>query len=91
MKTLTVTTARKDLGRWLKRAVQGEDIGVIVDGRIVALRPVQVYPDDYALREYGVSEGELDSTVALVRRDIAKAKAKGKLKPLRGRLTRDAL
>ncbi len=43
MKTLTVTAARQNLGAWLKKTLQGEDIGVMIDGAIVAFRPVKVY------------------------------------------------
>jgi hypothetical protein len=36
MKTLTITEGRGRLRYWLKKAAQGEDIGFMVDGRIVA-------------------------------------------------------
>jgi len=49
MKTLAITPARQKLGYWLKRALAGEDIGIVVDGRIVGLRPVEVISSDYAL------------------------------------------
>lgn len=56
MKTLTVTAARQNLGAWLKKTLKGEDIGVMIDGAIVAFRPVKVYSEDYALQEYGVTD-----------------------------------
>jgi len=61
MKTLTVTKARQNLGQWLSRAVKGEDIGIIDSGsgRIIALRPVEVYSEDYALTEYGLTKDEM--------------------------------
>ncbi|MFA6544961.1 MAG: hypothetical protein WCS99_11070 [Limisphaerales bacterium] len=55
MKTLTATKARQNLGSWLARAIRGEDIGILFDGKVVALRPVEVYSEDYALMEYGVA------------------------------------
>ena len=57
MKTLTVTAARQNLGAWLKRTLQGEDIGVMIDGAVVAFRPVKVYSEDYATQEYGADAG----------------------------------
>ena len=59
MKTLTITEGRGRLGYWLKKAVQGEDIGFVFEGKVVALRPVQVHSSDYALQEYGLSEKEM--------------------------------
>ena len=32
-------------------------------GRIIALRPVEVYSEDYALIEYGITEKELKGAV----------------------------
>jgi antitoxin (DNA-binding transcriptional repressor) of toxin-antitoxin stability system len=43
MKTLTITEGRGRLGYWLKKAAQGEDIGFMFEGKVVALRPVEVY------------------------------------------------
>src|ERR1035437_1063101 len=58
MKTLAVTTARQKLGYWLKRALDGEDIGIVMDGEVIGLRPVEVISADYALREYGFDQRE---------------------------------
>ena len=60
MTTLTATRARQRLGALLGRALQGEDIGIVHSGsgRIVALRQVEVYSEDYALVEYGLSAQE---------------------------------
>jgi antitoxin (DNA-binding transcriptional repressor) of toxin-antitoxin stability system len=55
MKTLTITDAKKNLGRWLAAAAQGEDIGIICGADIVALRKVNVESIDYAQREYGAT------------------------------------
>jgi antitoxin (DNA-binding transcriptional repressor) of toxin-antitoxin stability system len=54
MKTLTITDAKKNLGRWLAAAARGEDIGIVCGADIVALRKVDVESTDYAQREYGV-------------------------------------
>jgi antitoxin (DNA-binding transcriptional repressor) of toxin-antitoxin stability system len=55
MKTLTITNAKKNLGRWLAAAARGEDIGIVCGADIVALRKVDVESTDYAQREYGAS------------------------------------
>jgi antitoxin (DNA-binding transcriptional repressor) of toxin-antitoxin stability system len=59
MVTLTPSSARANLSALLRRALKGDDIGIVVDGKIVALRPVEVEATDYAMREYGVTEAEL--------------------------------
>ena len=59
MKTLTATQARQNFGNWLSRAIKGDDIGILYQGRIVALRPVEVDDEDYATKEYGVTKEEL--------------------------------
>ena len=53
MKTLTITDAKKHLGRWLDAASRGEDIGIVCGADIIALRKVEVESTDYAQREYG--------------------------------------
>ena len=40
MQTLSVTKARQNLGGWLKKAVAGDEIGVLVGDTVVAFRPV---------------------------------------------------
>ena len=62
MKTLTITAAKKNLGRWLAAAARGEDIGIICGADIVALRKVNIESTDYAQREYGAT---LDQVAAL--------------------------
>jgi antitoxin (DNA-binding transcriptional repressor) of toxin-antitoxin stability system len=59
MKTLTITDAKKNLGRWLSAAARGEDIGIICGADIVALRKVSVESADYAQREYGVTQPQV--------------------------------
>ena len=88
MKTLTVTAARQNLGAWLKRVLRGEDVGVMIDGEIVALRPVKVYSEDYAEQEYGVTPAQLDRAVASVNKELDADRKSGRLKPFTGKLKR---
>jgi hypothetical protein len=61
MKILTVTKARQNLGEWLHRAVEGEDIGIIdsASGSIIALRPVEVYSEGSRQRCRGLLSPDL--------------------------------
>ena len=86
MKTLSVTEGRQNLGAWLKRALHGEDVGFVMDGRVVALRPVEVHSDDYALHTYGVSEKQTERAFQAVKADVRKARAAGRTKPFTGKL-----
>jgi hypothetical protein len=75
MKTLTPTEARQNLGSWLARALKGEDIGIVCEGKIVALRPVEVYSEDYALMEYGLTVPELRRTEKKILKALKNEKA----------------
>jgi antitoxin (DNA-binding transcriptional repressor) of toxin-antitoxin stability system len=86
MKTLSITQGRQNLGSWLKRALRGEDVGILVDGRVVALRPVTVQSEDYALREYGVSEKQAERAFKAVRADVKAARKSGQTTPFTGKL-----
>jgi antitoxin (DNA-binding transcriptional repressor) of toxin-antitoxin stability system len=86
MKTLSITEGRQNLGGWLKRALQGEDVGFLVDGRVVALRPVMVHSEDYALHEYGAGEKQAERAYRVVKADIKAARASGRTKPFTGKL-----
>lgn len=79
MKTLSATQARNHLGSLLKRALAGEDIGIVYSGtgQIVALRPVNVYSEDYGLVEYGLTERELKRAVANINK-LARNERAGK-------------
>ena len=59
MKTLTITEAKRNLGRWLTAAASGEDIGIVAGADIIALRKVEVESTDYAQREYGADEDQV--------------------------------
>ena len=62
MTTLTPTAARANLTSFLRRALQGDDIGIVINGRVVALRPVHVVSADYVETEYGLSPAEWKNT-----------------------------
>lgn len=79
MKTLTITEGRGRLGYWLKKAAQGEDIGFMIDGKVVALRPVEVYSSDYTLQEYGLSEREMAVAEKNIGNNIKSARARGQM------------
>ena len=88
MKTLTVTAARQNLGAWLKKTLQGEDIGVVIDGTVVAFRPVKVYSEDYAVQEYGATPDELDRFAQAANRELDADRKGRRLKPFTGTLKR---
>ena len=77
MKTLTITEGRGRLGYWLKKAAEGEDIGFMFEGKVVALRPVEVYSSDYALQEYGLSEKEMAAAEKRIGDEIKSARVRG--------------
>lgn len=86
MKTLSVTEGRQNLGSWLKRALQGADVGFVVDGQIVALRPVNVHSEDYVLQEYGVTEKQAERAYKTVKAELHAARRAGQSKPFTGKL-----
>ena len=79
MKTLTITEGRGRLGHWLKKATEGEDIGFVVEGKIVALRPVEVASTDYALQEYGLTPAEMARAERRIRAEIKAARKRGEV------------
>jgi hypothetical protein len=85
MKTLTITEGRGRLGYWLKKATRGEDIGFVVDGRIVALRPVEVISSDYALQEYGLTPGKVAAAEKRIAAELNTARKRGELTPFTGK------
>lgn len=88
MKTLTVTAARQNLGTWLKKTLQGEDIGVLIDGAIVAFRPVKVYSEDYAAQEYDATPDQLDRFVDAANKELDADRKARRLKAFAGTLKR---
>lgn len=84
MTTLTPTNARANLSRLLRRALKGDDIGIVLDGKIIALRPVTVESTDYAMREYGATSAELIRFEKKVHAKIEKDRKAGKLHEFTG-------
>ena len=80
MTTLTITDAKKNLGKWLQAASRGEDVVIISAADIIALRKVRVEAADYAMTEYGVTPGEIERFTKRVDADFAKLKKTGKVK-----------
>jgi antitoxin (DNA-binding transcriptional repressor) of toxin-antitoxin stability system len=79
MKTLTITEARKNLGRWLAAAAGGDDIGIILGAEIIALRRVEVESTDYAQREYGATPEEVSALQKTVDDRYRRLRRSGKL------------
>ena len=82
MKTMSASQARQSLGSVLSRVLQGEDIGIVHSGsgKIIALRPVEVYSEDYALTEYGLTAGEMKRAENKILSEIKKERKVGKLR-----------
>lgn len=89
MTTLSPTQARINLSSLLKRAAKGEDIGILHGDQVIALRPVKVHADDYALREYDVTEEELDRFIKRTDKLIAKERKAGTMIRYSGDLEAD--
>jgi antitoxin (DNA-binding transcriptional repressor) of toxin-antitoxin stability system len=79
MKTLTITDAKKNLGRWLAAASRGEDIGIICGADIIALRRVTVESADYAQREYGATPEQVGDLEKATDRRYRQLKRSGEL------------
>jgi len=86
MKTLTITEGRGRLGHWLKKATEGEDVGFVFEGKIVALRPVEVHSADYALQEYGLTPKEMVKAERRIRAEIKMARKRGEVTKFTGSL-----
>jgi antitoxin (DNA-binding transcriptional repressor) of toxin-antitoxin stability system len=82
VKTLTITDAKRNLGRWLTAAARGEDIGIISGADIIALRKVKVESTDYALREYGATQEEVQQIDDAAEQRYQKLKKEGQLRLL---------
>jgi antitoxin (DNA-binding transcriptional repressor) of toxin-antitoxin stability system len=79
MKTLTITVARKNLGRWLQAAARGEDIGIVAGADIIALRKVDVESTDYANREYDASADQVEALERATDRRYRQLRRSGRL------------
>lgn len=77
MQTLTVTKARANLGHWVRRALRGDEIGLVLGAQLVALRPVPIEAGDYMEREYGLTTAEADRIAARLRAEARRNLAAG--------------
>ena len=91
MKTLTITDAKKNLGRWLAAAARGEDIGIISGADIVALRKVNVESTDYAQREYGATLEQVEALEEATEKRYQRLKRGKKLSAMTGQQLRKLL
>ena len=89
MTTLSITMARQNLGTWLKKAMRGEDIGIICDNQVIALRPVEICSTDYAIREYGVTNNQLERFTKRLDDEIKKERKANKIKIYSGNFEAD--
>jgi len=84
MKTLTITEGRSRLGYWLKKATEGADVGFVLGGKIVALRPVEISSNDYALQEYGLTSEEMARAERRIHAELKTARARGEITKFTG-------
>lgn len=96
MKTLTITEAKKNLGRWLAAAAGGDDVGIILGADIIALRKVAVESTDFAQSEYGATPAQVAALQKAVDDRYRRLRHSGKLvtvtaDELRGLLEEDSL
>ncbi len=89
MTTLSPTQARTNLSSLLKRAAKGEDIGILHGDQVIALRPVKIHSADYVLREYALTEKELERFVKRTDREVAREYKAGTVKRYSGDLEAD--
>jgi len=81
---MTATQARRNLSSVLQKALRGDDIGIVVRGKIVALRPVEVVSKDYAEREYGIKPAEMKRIAKKLHARAEKEVKAGRAKTFRG-------
>ena len=86
MQTLSPTKARSNLTFWLKAAACGQDIGILYGDQIIALRPVSVESTDYALREYGASNADVERFSQKAHEEIQENRRAATLKSFTGNL-----
>jgi antitoxin (DNA-binding transcriptional repressor) of toxin-antitoxin stability system len=91
MKTLTITDAKKNLGKWLAAAARGDDIGIVCGADIIALRKVEVESTDYAEREYGVSRNEVEALEEATERRYDELRRSEELVPITAEQLREML
>jgi antitoxin (DNA-binding transcriptional repressor) of toxin-antitoxin stability system len=82
MTTLTITDAKKNLGKWLKAAARGEEVGIVAGADIIALRKVPIQSADYAWTEYGATAEEVAGYERKAAAERARLKQAGRLRYL---------
>ncbi len=90
MTTTTPSQARVNLSGLLKRALAGDDVGIVYQGQIIALRPVKVSSTDYVEREYGLSAEEWSSAAKNLHAKAQKTRKAGQARRFTGNIE-DAL
>lgn len=86
MQTLTLTEARRNLTRLVRPAIQGNDIGLVCDGRVVALRSVELHGSDDCLQEHGVGQDQVDRVIKAMDDETNTARKRGTLRVFNGKL-----
>jgi antitoxin (DNA-binding transcriptional repressor) of toxin-antitoxin stability system len=86
MTMLTPTQARVNLSSVLRQALRGEDVGIVVRGQVVALRPMEVLSRDYAEREYGLTKAQMAGAARKLKTKAARNIRSGKSKTFHGDL-----
>ena len=84
MTTITPTQARVNLSSVLRRALKGDDIGIVVGGQVVALRPVEILSRDYAECEYGLTAAQMKVVARKLHAKAKKARRAGKSRVFKG-------
>lgn len=72
----------------MQQALDGHEIGIVCNGRIVALRPVEVTATDYARMEYGIIEDGMPTIAANLHAKAKKALKSGKSRSFDGDIER---
>jgi hypothetical protein len=86
MATLTATEARVNLSSVLRQALAGNDIGIVMSGKVRALRPVEVISRDYAEREYGIKPAQMKTIAQKLSMKTTANRRLGKSKTFTGNL-----
>jgi hypothetical protein len=56
----------------------------LFEGKVVALRPVEVYSQDYALQEYGLTAAEISKAEKRINKALKAAPARGEVTKFTG-------
>ncbi len=84
MTTLSPTQARSNLTFWLKKAAEGQDIGILFGGKVIGLRAVEVESKDYAWTEYGLTKKKIKRVAKNLHEEGKKDRRAGKSREYTG-------